>query len=614
MANKNITTSELDFDAIKSNLKTFLQGQAAFADYDFDGAGLSVLLDILAYNTHYNALYTNLAVNESFLDSASKRSSVVSRAKEIGYVPYSSSSATATVNIVVSGTTSSPATLTLPAYSAFNTTIEGTQFTFYNTESIVTTLLGSTYTFQGVQIKEGTPLSFKYTAADGVRYTIPNQNVDMSTLAVRVQDNSASSVFTTFVNQEDLLNLDGDSKVYFIKEIEGQLYELEFGNGVIGKALENGNIVNLTYLVTNEEAGNGARVFAYNGSTLLGGSVSVTTTTPAVGGSPAESIESIRYNAPRSYSSQNRAVTVEDYRAVIFRLYPEAQTINVWGGEDNDPPTYGKVFLSIKPITTEVLTQNQKDYIIDSILKQKNVVSITPEIVDPEYINLQVTCSVYYNPRLTIRSENTLKELVIQAIKDYNTDNLNSFTGVFRHSNLSTLIDNTEDSIVSNITTIKLHREVNIQYNTNANYTINIANPIYGSGVPEESVTSTGFYIAGNDNVMYIEDLPIDNFTGQLRLFYFSSTGAKVYTRTFGSVDYPNGIIKLTELEITGIDLTQSPVLELIIKPQSNDVVSIRNQLVTIPDENITVNLILDKVSVGDPGGGTNYIFTSSRT
>ncbi len=613
MANKNITTSELDFDAIKSNLKTFLQGQAAFADYDFDGAGLSVLLDILAYNTHYNALYTNLAVNESFLDSASKRSSVVSRAKEIGYVPYSSSSATATVNIVVSSTTSSPATLTLPAYSAFNTTIEGTQFTFYNTDNIVTTRVGSTYTFQGVQIKEGTPLSFKYTAADGVRYTIPNQNVDMSTLAVRVQDNSTSSVFTTFVNQEDLLNLDGDSKVYFIKEIEGQLYELEFGNGVIGTALENGNIVNLTYLVTNEEAGNGARVFAYNGSTLLGGSISVTTTTPAVGGSPAESIESIRYNAPRSYSSQNRAVTVEDYRAVIFRLYPEAQTINVWGGEDNDPPIYGKVFLSIKPITTDILTQNQKDYIIDSILKQKNVVSITPEIVDPEYINLQVSCSVYYNPRLTIRSENTLKELVIQTIKDYNTDNLNSFTGVFRHSNLSTLIDNTEDSIVSNITTIKLYREVNVQYNTNANYTINLANPIYGSGVPEESVTSTGFYIAGNDNIMYIEDLPIDNFTGQLRLFYCSSTGAKVYIRTFGSVDYPNGIVRLTELEITGIDLTQSPILELIIKPQSNDVVSIRNQLVTIPDENIIVNVILDKVSVGDPGGGTNYVFTSSR-
>jgi hypothetical protein len=271
------------------------------------------------------------------------------------------------------------------------------------------------------------------------------------------------------------------------------------------------------------------------------------------------------------------------------------------------------VFLSVKPTTTDILTQNQKDYIINSILKEKNVVSITPEIVDPEYINLQVNCSVYYNPRLTVKSENTLKSLVLQTIKDYNIDNLNSFTGVFRHSNLSTLIDSTEDAIVSNITTIKLHREIDIQYNTNANYIINLANPIYGSGVPEQSITSHGFYIAGNDNIVYIEDLPTDHFTGQLRLFYFSNIGEKIYIKTFGSVDYPNGIIRLTELEITGIDLTESPVLELIIKPQSNDVVSIRNQLVTIPDENIIVNVILDKVSVGDPGGGTNYIFTSSR-
>ena len=611
-ANKIINTTELDFDTIKSNLKTFLQGQAAFADYDFEGAGLSVLIDLLAYNTHYNALYTNLAVNESFLDSASKRSSVVSRAKEIGYVPYSSSAATAVVNIVVSATTSTPATLTLPAYSSFSTSIDGEQYTFYTTESIVSTLVGSTYTFTNVNIKEGTPLTFKYTVADGTQYIIPNQNVDMSTLSVRIQDNAASSNFSTFVNQELIINLDSESKVYFIKEIEGQFNQLEFGNGVIGKALANGNLVNLTYLVTNQDAGNGARVFAYTGSTLLGGSVAITTVTPAVGGAVAETIDSIRYNAPRAYSAQNRAVTVEDYRTMIFRLYPEAQTINVWGGEDNDPPIYGKVFLSVKPTTTDVLTQNQKDYIKDSILKQKNVVSITPEIVDPEFINIKIESSVYYNPRLTAKSENTLKSLVVQTIKDYNTNNLNSFTGVFRHSNLSALIDSTEDSIVSNITTIKLHREVDVQYNTNANYTINLGNPIYGSGVAAQSILSTGFYIAGNDNIVYIEDLPTDELTGQLRLWYYTSD-IKTYLRTFGSVDYANGIIRLTELEIVGIDLTDSPVLELMIKPQSNDVVSIRNQLVTIPDNNITVNVVLDKVSVGDPGGGTNYIFTSSR-
>lgn len=613
MANKNITVAELDFDAIKSNIKTFLKAQSTFADYDFEGAGLSVLLDILAYNTHYNALYTNLAVNESFLDSASKRSSVVSRAKEIGYVPHSATGAVATVDIIVSGTTSSPATLTLPAYSSFSTTIDGANYTFYNTEAIVTYKVGSTYTFTGVQIKEGTPLTFKYTVADGVQYILPNANVDLSTVKVRVQENASSSNFETFVNQEEIINLDGTSKVYFIKEIEGQLYELEFGNNTIGKALVSGNVVNLTYMTTNKTEGNGARLFTYTGSTLLGGTVAVTTTTPAVGGDEIESIDSVRYNAPRSYASQNRAVTVEDYKATIFRLYPEALTVNAWGGEDNVPPSYGRIYLSIQPSSTSILTDAQKDYIIREILKQKNVVSITPVIVDPEYINLEINTSVYYNPRLTTKTETELKDLVINTIKAYNTENLQSFTGIFRHSNLSSQIDATEDSIISNITTVKLHREVEVQYNSNSTYTIYLGNPIYDSGVPEQSITSTGFYIQGNENVMYLEDLPTyGTLVGVLRMYYFVGD-IKTYFRTFGTIDYATGTITMNELEITGIDQTQSDIFELIIKPQSNDVVSIRNQLVTIPDANINVSIILDKVSVGDPAGGANYQFTSSR-
>ena len=611
--NKNITVAELDFDAIKSNIKTFLKAQSTFADYDFEGAGLSVLLDILAYNTHYNALYTNLAVNESFLDSASKRSSVVSRAKEIGYVPHSATGATATVNIVVSGTTSSPTTLTLPAYSSFSTTIDGSNYTFYNTEAIVTSLSGSTYTFTAVNLKEGTPLTFKYTAADGVQYILPNSNVDLSTLKVRVQDNASSSNFETFVNQEEIINLDGASQVYFIKEIEGQLYELEFGNDTIGKALMSGNVVNLTYMITNKTEGNGARLFTYTGSTLLGGVVAITTTTPAVGGADIESIDSVRYNAPRSYASQNRAVTVEDYKSIIFRLYPEAKTVNAWGGEDNIPPSYGRIYLSIQPTSTAILTDGQKEYIIREILKQKNVVSITPVIVDPEYINLEINTSVYYNPRLTIKTETELKDLVINTIKAYNVENLESFTGIFRHSNLSSQIDATEDSIISNITTIKLHREIDVQYNSNSTYTIYLGNPIYNSGVAEDSITSTGFYIQGNENVMYLEDLPtLGTNTGVLKMWYYVGD-IKTYYRTFGTVDYSNGTVTLNELEITGIDQTTSDIFELIIKPQSNDVASIRNQLVNIPDSQINVSVILDKVSVGDPAGGANYQFTSSR-
>ena len=611
--NRKISTTELDFDAIKSNLKTYLQGQTQFSDYDFEGSSLSVLLDILAYNTHYNALYTNLAVNESFLDSASKRSSIVSRAKEIGYIPHSATSATAKVNIVVSNTTSTPATLTIPALQAFTATVDGTTYNFYNTSDEVATLDGSTYTFTNVEIKEGTPLQFKYEASDNTRYFIPNNNVDLSTVKVRVQENASSTTFETFVRDEDILELDGESKVFFVKEIDNQLYELEFGNDIIGKGIANGNIVTIDYMTTNKDEANGARLFSYNGVTLLGGTLAVSTVLSASGGSDIEDIESIRYNAPRYYTSQNRAVTIEDYKTIIFKSFPEAQSINIWGGEDNIPPQYGKVFIAIKPKSTDVLTASQKDVLINEILKNKNVVSITPELVDPTYINLEVTSTVYYNPNLTTRSLSDIKALIIAEINDYNDDHLESYDGIFKHSNLSRLIDTAEDSILSNITTIKLHREVEVNYNTNVTYEINLGNPIYHSGVPEQSISSHGFYIAGNSNIMYLEDLPdSDANTGVLRMYYIDND-VKTYVRTFGTINYDTGSITMNELQISGLDLTDSPVFELIVKPQSNDVVSIRNQLVQIPPENVIVNVIADKVAMGDQAGNSNYIFTSSR-
>ena len=611
--NRKISTTELDFDAIKSNLKTYLQGQTQFSDYDFEGSSLSVLLDILAYNTHYNALYTNLAVNESFLDSASKRSSIVSRAKEIGYIPHSATSATAKVNIVVSNTTSTPATLTIPALQAFTATVDGTTYNFYNTSDEVATLDGSTYTFTNVEIKEGTPLQFKYEASDNTRYFIPNNNVDLSTVKVRVQENASSTTFETFVRDEDILELDGESKVFFVKEIDNQLYELEFGNDIVGKGIANGNIVTIDYMTTNKDEANGARLFSYNGVTLLGGTLAVSTVLSASGGSDIEDIESIRYNAPRYYTSQNRAVTIEDYKTIIFKSFPEAQSINIWGGEDNIPPQYGKVFIAIKPKSTDVLTASQKDVLINEILKNKNVVSITPELVDPTYINLEVTSTVYYNPNLTTRSLSDIKALIIAEINDYNDDHLESYDGIFKHSNLSRLIDTAEDSILSNITTIKLHREVEVNYNTNVTYEINLGNPIYHSGVPEQSISSHGFYIAGNSNIMYLEDLPdSDANTGVLRMYYIDNN-VKTYVRTFGTINYDTGSITMNELQISGLDLTDSPVFELIVKPQSNDVVSIRNQLVQIPPENVIVNVIADKVAMGDQAGNSNYIFTSSR-
>jgi hypothetical protein len=609
--NKRIPTTDLDFDEIKTNLKTFLQGQSEFADYDFDGSALSVILDVLAYNTHYNALYKNLAVNESFLDSASKRASVVSRAKEIGYIPRSAKSAEAVIDVVVSNTTSTPASLIIPAYSPFNTSVDGVTYTFYTLEDIITIKdsLTPTYTFSDVTIKEGTPLTFKYVVSEGQKYIIPNNNVDLSTLKVRVQDNT-TSVYTTFTNQENVVNLTGTDTVYFVKEIDGEFYELQFGNDVIGKALANGNIVHLSYIVCNKNLPNGAKTFSYQGSTLLGGIVSSVTTTAAFNGSDIEDIESIRFNAPRAYSTQNRAVTVDDYKAIIYSNYPTAESINVWGGEDNDPPVYGKVYICIKPLNAQILNQAEKDYVKREILKKKNVVTITPELIDATHINLELNITAYYNPRLTVRTAEQLKTLIHSTVTNYNNTYLNKFDGIFRYSKLSGLIDSTEDSIISNIMTIKVHREVEIKYNLASEYLVNTANPIYNSGVPENSILSTGFYISGNTNLMYLEDLPtIGSNIGTFRMFYYVGTN-KTYVRNLGTIDYNKGILFIPELTIVGLP---TETFEFIIKTQSNDIVSIRNQLVLIPEENITINMILDKVAAGDAAGNTNYIFTSSR-
>ena len=612
MQNRKINTIDLDFDAIKSNLKEFMRGQSEFSDYDFEGSGLSILLDVLAYNTHYNALYTNLAINEAFLDSASKRSSVVSIAKALGYIPDSAHCSTARINVTVTNTTSTPATLILPKFSSFSTTVNGESYVFYTMEDYVTLYNGTSYVFENVEIKEGTPLSYRYTVEENQKYIIPNNDVDINTLSVRVQPSATSVEFTTFERNEYIINLDSESKVFFIKEIENEFYEVEFGNGVIGKALDAGNVVTLNYMVCNKELPNGAKLFTYQGSSLLGGIIDPVTVIAAQSGVDKEDIDTVRYNAPRSYATQNRTVNANDFKSVLLENYSEAEAVTVWGGEDNVPPIYGKAFISIKPKTTSALSSSQKQFIIDTILKPKAVVSITPVIVDSDYIDIRVDCNVYYNPRLTNRRENDIKTIVRDAIVDFAEQNLDSFDGVFRFSKFSSAVDKAEASIVSNISTISLYREVVPKYNTNAQYKIELGNPIYNGGSCDFSISSTGFYIAGDDRLFYIEDLPTDTTTGIIRLYFIDSDLNKQYLPdAIGTVNYPKGSIELNNLNIVGID---SEVLMFIVKPESNDVISVRNQIVRITDEFINVNVIVDKVASGDSAGNANYIFSSSRS
>ena len=419
--NNKITTTELGFDDIKTNLKTFLQGQSDLSDYDFEGSGLSILLDVLSYNTHYNALYTNLAVNESFLDSAAKRESVVSRAFELGYLPRSATASTAKIKLVISNVSNSPDTLVLEALTPFNTTVNGSPYVFYTTESYTAVRISGSYTFPNIKLIEGTPLTQTYVASPSARYIISNIDCDISTLEVAVSTSVNSSEITKFSQVDDILSVTSNKAVFFIKEIENGKYEIQFGNDRIGKAVTNGNIVRLSYFSTNKDVANGAKVFS---TSSLGGTFVITTISVSTGGSEIETIDDIKFNAPRFYSASNRAVTNEDYRAVIINNFPNIKAIQVWGGDEDIPPVYGKVFISIAPKDNAVLTDAEKVIIKEDILRSKKVVTITPEFVDPTYLNIALKTTIYYDPNVTTQTANTLVTQVKNNILKYNDTDL----------------------------------------------------------------------------------------------------------------------------------------------------------------------------------------------
>jgi hypothetical protein len=608
--NKRIQVSELDFDTIKENLKTFLRGQSEFSDYDFEGSGLSVLLDVLAYNTHYNALYTNLSVNELFLDSASKRASVVSLAKMLGYVPRSAKCATAIINATISSPTSSPDVVTLPANQPFTTSIDGESYTFYNRGAqTVARSPNGTYTFSNLIITEGTPLQFKYTVAPGVRFIVPNANIDIDTITVSVQETSSSDIFVNYTRADKITDVTFNTKAYFIKEIDDGLYEIQFGNGVIGQSLDNGNVVTIDYFVSSLTAPNTSFSFVYGGATLLGSNLAITTIAKASGGSEPEDIDSIKFNAPRLYAAQNRAVTPDDYKAIILSQYSDAQSVVAWGGEDNTPPIYGKTFICVKPKDAFKLTQSQKDFIKNNILESKSVVSIIPEIIDPEFFNVKLTSFVYYNGRETTKTSSQIETIVKQAILKYSEDDLERFDGVLRFSKLNRIIDEADPSIVNSTTRIMITREFEPAYNLSSEYKLNLINPISQDGGSQGDVfSSTGFYIPNNQIIHYLDD----DSKGNVRLYYIGSNFEKVIVNpSIGTINYSAGIVVIRNLIITSL---AEGIFEFKIKPESYDVVSALNQIVRIDPNLLSVSAIVDDTIIGDTQAGYNYKFNSIRS
>lgn len=596
-SNNRIKVDELNFDGIKANLKTFMSGQEQFKDYNFDGSGMSVLLDVLAYNTHYNALYNNMAVNEMFLDSASKRDSVVSLARMIGYTPKSMTCAKAYVTVSTSGYSNAVNQLILPAKTKFNTQVDGVQYSFLTQDDIIANYDGSTFSFKNIAIIEGKFNTQSYIVEPSARFLIPNLKCDTQTIKVYVSDSSNSSNPTAYTLSDSVLLLSGSSTVYFLKEISGGLYEIQFGDGVLGNKLLNGNLVTITYMTTSGDLVNDAKAFTIQWS-LPQGTISTLTNVRALGGSQIETVESVKFSAPRAYSMQNRAITAEDYRNLIYRYYPDAKTVSVWGGENQVPPVYGKVFISVVNKSGDLIDDTDKNYILNNIIRPKMAITTVPVLIDPDFINIDINTTVYFNTKATNSNADTIRSYVANTISNYDATYLERFDSVFKYSKLSRLIDASESSIQSNITSIILRRELVPYFNYSTVYTIDLGNPIYSSGVPEYAVNTSGFYMPDSLSVYYVKDDGIGNL-----VLYYKYSGTDFVIETIGSVNYTSGYITINHLTITSLE---SNTFEIFIKPASNDVASVKHQVVRILPEHI-------KVTVLEDTNATSYIFTPSR-
>ena len=617
MATK-LEISELDFDGIKSNLKTFLSQQNEFTDYDFEGSGMSVLLDVLAYNTHYLGYNANMLANEMYLDSADLRSSVVSLAKQVGYTPTSCTSSTATLTVLVND--ASGASLTMSRGTKFSTTVDGQSYSFVNNADVSITPVSGVYQFDNLTVYEGSYLNYKYTANTSdidQRFIIPNDSVDTTTLTVKVQESSSDATTNTYTLATGITGLDSTSKVYFLQEVEGGRFEVYFGDGVTGKSIADGNIVILDYINGNRDAPNGATTFTLSGT--IGGfsSATITTVSNASGGTGLESISSIKYNAPRDYSAQDRAVTAEDYKTLVKGLYANAQAVQVYGGEDAATPDYGKVYISIKAKSGSNLTTATKESIVQS-LKSYAVASVTPVIIDPETTFITLVVNFKYNSGITTKDVSTLQTNVLTKIASYNNDTLEDFAGMFRYSKLIEDINNADTSILSNITTVRMYKYFTPTLNSGIKYTLSYNNALYnphsghnssGGGV----ISSSGFKV--NNDSSLNEHFLDDDGAGNLRLYYLSGT-TRVYTdTTYGTVNYTTGEVVLTSAHITSIsnvDGATSTQVRVFATPSSNDVVPVRNQVLSIDTSNSTITGEVDGIESGSSQAGTTYTTTSS--
>ena len=620
---KKLRVTELDFDNIKENLKTFLKAQTEFKDYDFEGSGMSVLLDTLAYNTHYLGFNANMLANEMFLDSAALRSSVVSHAKTLGYEVSSPRAPIATVNISLS---TSGTTKTMPAGTAFTTSVDGTSYQFVTIADVTASNTGSAVPFDSVNIYEGSYVTTRYTVdVNDVdqKFLLSDARSDTTTLTVKVQNSTSDTTTTTYTRAKDITQLSTSSTVYYLQETDSGLFEVYFGDGTVSAALSDGNIVILQYVVTNKTAANGASSFSSPSSIDDVTGVTTTTVANASGGSEAETIQSIKLNAPLDYATQGRCVTVDDYKTYTKKLFANTQAVSVWGGEDgsydtstgvSSNPEYGKVFISIKSTTGENLTSVQKSNLVTAFAPYK-VASITPVVVDPETTFLILNVNFNYDSTATTSTKDELASLISTTISNYNSSDLQEFNSSFRHSKLTGLIDDTDTAILNNTTTVTMGKFFT-PVSSNSSYTISFNNAFYNPYTGYNTaaggvIASTGFYLDNDTTTEYFFD---DDGSGNLRIYSLSTGQVRTYLNSAaGTVDYSNGTISTTSLLISAVsdvDGASSTKIRITAIPKSNDVVPVRNQILEIDLINTTTGGTVDAQATT----GLGYTVTATGT
>jgi len=629
-----VNYANLDFAQIKSTLREYLRNNSNFTDYDFEGSNLSTILDVLAYNTYLASYNANMVSNECFIDSATLRENVVSLARNIGYTPRSRKASRATISFFVdtTGITPAPTSITLNKgpIATSGGTFGGNSYIFSIMDDITVPVVNGEASFDTLPIYEGTYITESYTYSSrnpNQRFLINNPGADTDLIRVRVGTNS-STAKRTYTKQDSLFDIDGDSRVFFLQEVEDERYEILFGDGIFGKALSEGNVVEITYLTTSGGGSNGLSSFAFNGRmsyvrngvtyTISQGISILTTDISATGGDVIEKVDSIKKFAPRIYASQNRALTANDYETLIpAKIYPETESISVFGGEELVPPQYGKVFISIKPRTGEFLPNLIKEN-IKRDLKKYAVAGIVPEILDLKYLYLEVSSKIYYNTNQA-SSASEVSSIIQNNIESYaDSSELNKYGARFKYSKFLKIIDDSHESITSNITAVSMRRDVRAALNTLAEYSIGFGNQFHISRMSGYNIRSSAFKVAGITQNVYLGDIPNTNRTnGSLFLFTLqnpNATDPTIVRRNVGRIDYVKGVITLNPINIQSTQkvIDGQSTIQIVVTPQSNDVIGLQDLYLQLDVNNSVFEMVNDSIASGLDPSASSYVVSSS--